>query len=141
MMAMTSAPFLYQASSATPGRRTFSTTSASLTASFSTIAPAALYSESGMPDFTPAPGSTATSAPSALSFLTVSGVAATRSSSGSSSAAMATFMMPPAAGPRGRHQPAMRWDAPGAADAAESGEENPHQDEKHDNESETPLHK
>ena len=33
-----------------------------------------------MPDFVPAPGSTATSAPSPTSFLTVSGVAATRDS-------------------------------------------------------------
>src|SRR6185312_15345965 len=43
----------------------------------------------------PAPGSTATSAPSAISFLTVSGVAATRGSSGSVSAAIAIFMTPP----------------------------------------------
>ena len=33
-----------------------------------------------MPDLTPAPGSTATSAPSPIIFLTVSGVAATRGS-------------------------------------------------------------
>jgi hypothetical protein len=51
-----------------------------------------------MPDFTPAPGSTATSAPNALNFLTVSGVPATRVSAESISAAIAIFMMPPAAG-------------------------------------------
>src|SRR6185312_4721832 len=50
-----------------------------------------------MPDFTPAPGSTATSAPSATSFLTVSGVPATRGSAGSVSAAIAIFMQPPGA--------------------------------------------
>src|SRR5262252_2604102 len=41
-----------------------------------------------MPDFKPAPGSTANSAPNALSFLTVSGVAATRGSAGSLSRAI-----------------------------------------------------
>src|SRR6266566_4140765 len=41
-----------------------------------------------MPDLTPAPGSTASSAPNALSFLTVSGVAATRGSAASLSRAI-----------------------------------------------------
>src|SRR5580704_8870336 len=50
-----------------------------------------------MPDFSPAPGSTATSAPSAIIFLTVSGVAATRGSPASTSPATATFMIPPTA--------------------------------------------
>src|SRR3954447_25115540 len=48
-----------------------------------------------MPDLMPAPGCTATSAPSPIIFLTVSGVAATRGSDGSASAATAIFMMPP----------------------------------------------
>src|SRR3954447_18051418 len=52
-----------------------------------------------MPDLTPAPGCTATSAPSPIIFLTVSGVAATRGSDGSASAATAIFIMPPTAGP------------------------------------------
>jgi len=43
----------------------------------------------------PAPGSTATSAPSPTIFLTVSGVAATRGSEGSDSAPIAIFMLPP----------------------------------------------
>src|SRR5918996_1279223 len=47
-----------------------------------------------MPDLTPAPGSTATSAPSPIIFLTVSGVAATRGSDGSDSAPTAIFMLP-----------------------------------------------
>src|SRR5215213_9541754 len=56
-----------------------------------------------MPDLTPAPGCTATSAPSPIIFLTVSGVAATRGSDGSDSAATAIFIMPPTAArcPRG----------------------------------------
>src|SRR5271155_732672 len=45
----------------------------------------------------PAPGSTATSAPRPISFLTVSGVAATRGSPESVSAAIATFINPPTA--------------------------------------------
>src|SRR5690349_8054248 len=45
-----------------------------------------------MPDLTPAPGSMATSAPSAIIFFTVSGVAATRGSAGSISTGMAIFM-------------------------------------------------
>src|SRR6516165_11677724 len=72
------------------------TISASFTASALTVAPAALNSESGRPDFSPAPGSTATSTPSALKFFTVSGEAATRGSDGSISLATAIFMRPPA---------------------------------------------
>src|ERR1700691_4072392 len=45
----------------------------------------------------PAPGSTVTSAPRPMSFLTVSGVAATRGSPESVSAAIATFINPPTA--------------------------------------------
>src|SRR6516165_1813093 len=63
--------------------------SASLMASFVTVAPAAVNSASAMPDFAPAPGSTAISAPSAFIFFTVSGVAATRLSIGSVSRATA----------------------------------------------------
>src|SRR5262245_16111213 len=73
------------------------TISASFTASALTVAPAAVNSESGRPDFSPAPGSTATSAPSALNFFTVSGDAATRGSDGSISLATAIFMRPPLA--------------------------------------------
>jgi hypothetical protein len=47
------------------------------------------------PDFLPAPGSTATSAPSATIFLIVSGVAAACGSPASLSAATAIFMLPP----------------------------------------------
>src|SRR5437764_6447581 len=50
-----------------------------------------------MPDLIPAPGSTATVAPSPIIFLTVSGVAATRDSPASVSAITATFMDPPTA--------------------------------------------
>src|SRR5882762_5164185 len=73
------------------------TMSASLTASAPTVAPTAVNSLSGKPDFNPAPGSTATSKPSALNFFTVSGEAATRGSDGSISLATAIFMRPPAA--------------------------------------------
>src|SRR6267142_3917825 len=73
------------------------TMSASLTASAPTVAPTAVNSLSGKPDFSPAPGSTATSKPIALNFFTVSGEAATRGSDGSISLATAIFMRPPAA--------------------------------------------
>src|ERR1700730_12487435 len=92
MMAMTSAPRLYLASSEASGRFTLMTMSASFTASALTTAPAAVNSESGRPDLMPAPGSTATSTPSALYFFTVSGDAATRGSDGSISLATAIFM-------------------------------------------------
>src|SRR5947209_4301559 len=77
-----------------PGRRTLSTTSASLTASLTIAAPAAVYSPSGKPALTPAPGSTTTSAPSVIIFRTVSGVAATRSSAESVSRATAMRITP-----------------------------------------------
>src|SRR5215469_6953084 len=50
-----------------------------------------------MPELTPAPACTATLAPSATIFLTVSGVAATRGSPASVSAITATFINPPPA--------------------------------------------
>ena len=97
MIAMTSAPRLYFASSVASGRFTLMTMSASLNASALTVAPAAVNSESGSPDLMPAPGSIATSTPNALNFFTVSGEAATRGSDGSISLATAIFMGPPAA--------------------------------------------
>src|SRR6201996_7452465 len=101
MIATTSAPRLYLESSDASGRFTLMTMSASLSASALTVAPAAVNSESGRPDLIPAPGSTAISTPSALNFLTVSGVAATRGSEASISLATAIFIGPPAAqGPR-----------------------------------------
>jgi len=51
------------------------------------------------PDFVPAPGSTATSAPSATIFLIVSGIPAACGSPASLSTAAAIFMLPPP-GPR-----------------------------------------
>src|SRR5512143_3256835 len=78
MMAMTSAPFLYAANSFGVGRRTFKTISASLVTTSAICAPAASNSVSGIPDATPAPRATATSAPNDLNFLIVSGVTATR---------------------------------------------------------------
>src|ERR1700741_603036 len=97
MIAITSAPRLYCESSDASGRFTLMMMSASLSASAETVAPTAVNSESGSPDLMPAPGSTATSAPSALNFLTVSGDAATRGSDGSISLATAIFMRPPLA--------------------------------------------
>src|ERR1700757_1947613 len=97
MMAITAAPRLYWPSSEASGRFTLMTTSASFAASALTVAPAAVNSESGRPDLTPAPGSTATSTPNALNFFTESGEAATRGSAGSISLATAIFMRPPAA--------------------------------------------
>ena len=95
MIAMTSAPRLYCASSLASGRFTLMMMSASFSASALTVAPTAVNSESGRPDLMPAPGSIATSAPSALNFFTVSGEAATRGSDGSISLATAIFMGPP----------------------------------------------
>src|SRR5437667_6312489 len=89
-----------------------------------------------MPDFTPAPGSTATCAPSATIFLTVSGVAATRGSPGSVSAAIAIFMRPPtAAGQCGRL-------ATGAAPqrSSRSGQEISHEDKDGDDDGDIPFH-
>src|SRR5271154_5171053 len=123
MMAMTIAPFLICDNSTAFGRRTMSTISAPLNASRATLAPAAVKSASRTPDLIPAPGSTATSAPSPIIFLTVSGVAATRGSPASVSAATATFMIPPtAARPlSGR----CRY-------SSGSGQENRHQDQDRD---------
>src|ERR1700744_2398066 len=95
MIAMTSAPRLYCESSEASGRFTLMTMSASFTASAATVAPTAVKSESNRPDLRPAPGSIATSTPSALNFFTVSGEAATRGSAGSISLATAIFMRPP----------------------------------------------
>src|SRR6201995_3019467 len=97
MIAITSAPRLYWPSSEASGRFTLMMTSASFNASALTVAPTAVNSESGRPDLIPAPGSTATSTPSALNFFIVSGDAATRGSEGSISLATAIFMGPPAA--------------------------------------------
>src|SRR5262249_51994834 len=97
MIATTSAPRLYWESSEASGRFTLMMMSASFSASALTVAPTAVNSESGRPDLTPAPGSTATSAPSALIFFTVSGDAATGGSDGSISLATAIFMRPPLA--------------------------------------------
>src|SRR5215510_12352203 len=97
MIATTRAPRLYCDSSDASGRFTLMMMSASTSASALTVAPTAVNSESGSPDLTPAPGSTATSAPSALNFLTVSGDAATRGSDGSISLATAIFIRPPLA--------------------------------------------
>src|SRR3954462_3449171 len=97
MIAITSALRLYCASSDASGRFTLMMMSASFSASAMTVAPAAENSESGRPDLIPAPGSTATSTPSALNFFTVSGDAAPRGSEGSIFLATAIFMGPPAA--------------------------------------------
>src|SRR3954447_3672867 len=97
MIAITSAPRLYCASSEASGRFTLMMMSASFSASALTSAPTAVNSESGSPDLIPAPGSMAISMPSALNFFTVSGDAATRGSEGSISLATAIFMEPPAA--------------------------------------------
>src|SRR5690348_10198365 len=104
MIAITSAPRLYLASSEASGRFTLMTRSASFNASALMLAPAAMNSESGRPDLMPAPGSTATSAPSALNFLIVSGETATRGSEGSISLATAIFMRPPAGKVRASNQ-------------------------------------
>src|SRR6476620_8725749 len=145
MIAMTSAPRLYCASSLASGRFTLMMMSASFNASALTVAPTAVNSESGRPDLMPAPGSTATSAPSALNFFTVSGDAATRGSVGSISLATAIFMRPPA--PRGsrtdklalfpqrwipvcgRRAPRRAW---GGATVEGSGQENAHHGDDED---------
>src|SRR5690349_2001297 len=81
MMAITRAPGLTPVNSPSPGRRTLRMRSASRRASSAlgaTAAPAASNSASVMPAWRPAPDWTTTSAPRALYFLTVSGVAETR---------------------------------------------------------------
>src|SRR3954454_25331798 len=112
------------------------TISASRNASALTVAPTAVNSESGRPDLIPAPGSTATSTPSALNFFTVSGDAATRGSEGSISLATAIFMGPPAAlGTRVRGS-ARRT----AARSNGSGEEKRHQGNDQNDAAGTVLH-
>src|SRR5262245_1576747 len=88
-----------------------------------------------MPDFTPAPCSTATSAPSETNFFTVSGVAATRGSPGSVSAAIAIFMKPPTAARLLRR--AVRARAP---EAPTSGQKIRHPQEDDCDDDDVPLH-
>src|SRR5258708_40034671 len=87
-----------------------------------------------MPALTPAPGCTATSAPSPISFLTVSGVAATRGSDGSASAPTAIFIMPPTA--------ARIWRArgPRGGEPDRSGQKNSHPDDDEDDKAPHPFH-
>src|SRR4051794_41103120 len=135
MIAITSAPRLYCASSEASGRFTLMMTSASFSASALTVAPAAENSESGRPDLIPAPGSTATSMPSALNFFTVSGDAATRGSEGSISLATAIFMGPPAAlGTR------VSGSAPAGGALDGLGQENRHQSNDQDDAAGAVLH-
>src|SRR5579864_8087243 len=158
MMAMTSAPRLYFDNSDASGRFTLMMISASLSASALTVAPAAVNSESGNPDLMPAPGSIATSAPSALNFSTVSGEAATRGSDGSISLATAIFMGPPAARKirrrhsgqigksgaglaTGRGKLSQSYAASGGgANVRKSDEENRHQRDDHDHRRSAVLH-
>src|SRR5579871_3263562 len=130
--------------------------SASFNASAETVAPAAVKSESSRPDLIPAPGSTATSAPSALNFFTVSGDAATRGSDGSISLATAIFMGPPAARKtHRRHSGQIGKSGAGLATGykraclrsrhrtwreRKSDEENCHQNEDHDHRGGAVLH-
>src|SRR5262245_29671290 len=88
-----------------------------------------------MPEPSPAPALTITSAPSPLSFLAVSGVTATRGSEASSSPGIAIFMRPPVV-------PTTRpgWRRVGSATRRTSGQERRHQDEDEDNEANGPLH-
>src|SRR3954470_1313213 len=136
MIAITSVPRLYCASSEASGRFTLMMTSASFSASALTVAPAAENSESGSPDLIPAPGSTATSTPSALNFFTVSGDAATRGSEGSISLATAIFMGPPAALGTRVSGSARRE----AAHLVTSGQENRHQGNNQDDAAGAVLH-
>src|SRR5258708_24788878 len=87
-----------------------------------------------MPDLMPAPGCTATSAPSPIIFLTVPGVAATRGSDGSASAATAIFIMPPTA--------ARMWRAlgPRGGEPDRSGQKNGHSDDNEDDKATHPFH-
>src|SRR5919206_1895757 len=92
---MTRAPRFTPSSVSGSGRRTPRITSASASAaraSGAMSAPAAAKSWSGRPEPTPAPVSTATSKPSVLKRLTVSGLAATRDSPGSRSRRTASFI-------------------------------------------------
>src|SRR5689334_9713806 len=96
-----------------------------------------------MPDLTPAPGSTATSAPSAVIFLMVSGVAATRGSPASTSAATATFMIPPTAASRVVGSMGLSRRLPGPPEAATpfgSDEEDGHENDDDDDGREHAFH-
>src|SRR4051812_10983793 len=115
------------------------TMSASLTASASMVAPTATYSESGIPDLSPAPGSMATLTPSALNFFTVSGEIATRGSDASISLATAIFMGPPAAHGARASRRTERQRRPRAAETM-SGQENAHQGDDGDDADGAPLH-
>src|ERR1700689_741960 len=88
-----------------------------------------------MPDLMPAPGSTATSAPSPIIFLTVSGTAATRGSPASVSAITATFMIPPTAAAYVR----LAGNRFGAGNAT-SGQEIRHQDDDRDHDRHDDFH-
>src|SRR5215471_20177898 len=127
MIAMTSAPRLYCDNSDASGRFTLMMMSASFSASALTAAPTALKSESGRPDLMPAPGSTTTSAPSALNFFTVSGEAATRGSAGSISLATAIFVGPPDGARRAQYRRCAGCDAAQPNDR--SDQEVRHQDQ------------
>src|SRR5215831_8202935 len=127
MIATTSAPRLYCESSDASGRFTLMMISASFSASALTVAPTAVNSESGRPDLIPAPGSIATSAPSALNFFTVSGEAATRGSDGSISLATAIFIGPPDGARRARKTGVAPLAAQRPGDR--SDQENRHQDQ------------
>src|ERR1700733_5920596 len=128
MIAMTSAPRLYWDSSDASGRFTLMMMSASFSASALTVAPTAVNSESGRPDLRPAPGSMATSAPSALNFFTVSGETATRGSAGSISLATAIFMGPPD-GARRAHNTGVAPVCDAAQPNDRSDQEDRHQDQ------------
>src|ERR1700742_2117594 len=139
MMATTSAPRLYWPSSEASGRFTLMMMSASFSASALTVAPTAVNSESGRADLRPAPGSTATSAPSALNFFTVSGDTATRGSAGSISLATAIFMRPPDAARRA-HKTRVAPSCRGATSRERSDQEDRHQDQDDDHGARAVLH-
>src|SRR5436190_10201667 len=87
-----------------------------------------------MPDLTPAPGCTATSAPSPIIFLTVSGVAATRGSDGSASAATAIFIVPPTAAPH------LAGSGPQGGEPDRSGQKIGHSGDDEDDKASHPFH-
>ena len=100
---MTVWPVLSLPISALDGFWTRSTTSAVLyrSAVETTVAPTAVYAESGNADPSPAPDSTSTSTPALTSLLMTSGTTATRRSRGAVSFAMATFIQGPRYGGMG----------------------------------------
>src|ERR1700743_2902661 len=112
--------------------------SASFSASALTVAPTAVKSESSKPDLIPAPGSIATSAPSALNFFTVSGETATRGSAGSISLATAIFMGPPDGARRAHYGRGTGCDATQPNDR--SDQEVRHQGQDHANGDRAVLH-